>query len=419
MTIDELLSRFENARRSGNDQWEAQCPTHDDGTNSLCISATSDGTLLMKCQAGCKTPDVLGAVGLTLKDLFPSVNGNGRHEHPSNGKKSEIVATYDYRTESGELEFQVVRRKPKDFRQRRPNPDGGWINNVSGCRVLPFHLPELSSSALEQLVFIPEGERDVLSLEGIGLVATCNAGGAGKWKAEHAKWLTARDVVILPDNDDPGRQHGQQVARSLVGIASTVKTLELPGLQPKGDVSDWIQSGGTKEQLLELVAAAEQGKEKLPDPNGNSPIVVKLAEVQPEEVTWFWPNRIPMGKLSVIAGDPGLGKSFLTIDFASRCSTGTKWFDCNGNAPLGSVVILNAEDALADTIRPRLDASGANCEKIVALQAVRGNDQAGSYERSVDLQRDLAILEQTVVIAEMGASTERTSALRCESTLPM
>ena len=73
-----------------------------------------------------------------------------------------------------------------------------------------------------------------------------------------------------------------------------------------------------------------------PEPLGTSPIVVKLADVQPEEVTWFWPGRIPMGKLTVIAGDPGLGKSFLTIDFASRCSTGTKWFDCDACARLAA-----------------------------------------------------------------------------------
>jgi putative DNA primase/helicase len=144
----------------------------------------------------------------------------------------------------------------------------------------------------------------------------------------------------------------------------------------------------------QILAAADA--EDCRDDSGLAPVVVNLADVQAEQITWFWPNRIPMGKLSVVAGDPGLGKSFLTIDFASRCSTGTKWFDCDGSAPLGSTVILNAEDSLGDTIKPRLVAAGADCSKVVALQAVRGGDVAGDYERSIDLQRDLTILEKTI-----------------------
>jgi hypothetical protein len=254
MTIEELLHHFDNATRAGDNQWSARCPAHEDQRNSLCISAADDGKLLLHCQAGCDTTVVLAAKGLALKNLFPSTNGNGRH-----GGSKRIVAKYDYQDESGELVFQVCRFEPKDFRQRSPLADGAWSWSVKGTKIVPFRLPELLAKPTE-LVFACEGERDVLAINQIGLLATCNAGGALKWKSDHAKFFTGRDVVILPDNDSPGRQHGEQVARSLVGIAKSIKVVELPGLKEKGDVSDWIAGGGTKEQLMALVAATAEWK---------------------------------------------------------------------------------------------------------------------------------------------------------------
>ncbi len=127
-----------------------------------------------------------------------------------------------------------------------------------------------------------------------------------------------------------------------------------------------------------------------------SPVLVNLADVQPEEVRWLWSGRIALGKLTLIAGDPGLGKSFLSLDIAARVSTGCKWPDCSDLAPCGSVILLSAEDDLADTIRPRLDAAKADVRKIVFLKAVKNIDTLGQYERPFDLQRDLTVLEQSL-----------------------
>mgnify|MGYP000517641556 CR=1 FL=1 len=165
---------------------------------------------------------------------------------------STVVATYDYCDEAGALVFQVLRYEPKTFRQRRPE-GSGWSWSVKGVRVLPYRLSALLADPAAT-VFLVEGEKDADRLAALGLVATCNAGGAGKWKKEHSEFLRARRVVVLPDNDEAGEKHAQQVERSLRGIAAEVRTLVLPGLPDKGDVSDWLDAGGTLEELLALAS---------------------------------------------------------------------------------------------------------------------------------------------------------------------
>jgi putative DNA primase/helicase len=140
----------------------------------------------------------------------------------------------------------------------------------------------------------------------------------------------------------------------------------------------------------EPATSAEAGSQ----PAAGSPILTRLADVRPEPVSWLWPGRIALGKLTLIAGDPGLGKSFLTLDLAARVSRGAPWPDARVVAqPAGGVVLLSAEDDVADTIRPRLDAAGADVRRIVALQAIRGG-RGG--ERMFDLAGDLPALEDAI-----------------------
>src|SRR5690606_9804699 len=108
---------------------------------------------------------------------------------------------------------------------------------------------------------------------------------------------------------------------------------------------------------------------------------------EPEPVSWLWPGRFALGKLSLLVGDPGLGKSFLTLDAAARVSRGAPWPDAPGvPTTAGGVVLLSAEDAIADTIRPRLDAARADVSRIAALEAVR--DPGRESARAFDLSHD-------------------------------
>ncbi len=188
----------------------------------------------------------------------------GRPE-PQNGNRSRgkpcprIIAAYDYVDARGRLLHQTVRYDPKTFKQRRPNGNGEWIWNIKGVRLALFRLPELLNRETET-VYICEGEKDVQALEGLGLLATCNPMGAGKWRDEYAETLRGRRVVVIADNDPPtdengnphykGQQHAAAVAESLLRHDCEVRIIE----PPRGkDASDWLGAGGTLEEIEALV----------------------------------------------------------------------------------------------------------------------------------------------------------------------
>jgi hypothetical protein len=179
---------------------------------------------------------------------------------------SRIVTIYDYRNETGALLFQVCRYEPKGFRQRRPDRNGGWIWQVKGSRQVPYRLPELIASPADVPVYIVEGEKDADRLAAVGLVATCNPGGAAKangrakskskWSSELNQFFSDRDVTIIPDNDDAGYDHARSIAANLTTVVARVRIFALPGVRPKGDISDWLDAGGSREELERLAADA-------------------------------------------------------------------------------------------------------------------------------------------------------------------
>jgi len=176
------------------------------------------------------------------------------------GAKAKFIKAigYEYRDKGGTLLYEVERSEDKRFRQRRPDPTepNGWAYNLKGIVTVPFMLPELAATDPGQTVYVVEGEKDVLRLHKFGLVATTNSGGAGKWRDQHSAYLAGRDVAIFGDNDQAGRDHAEQVARSLHGVARSVKVVPLPDVPEKGDVSDWLNLGNSIADLKVLVTAA-------------------------------------------------------------------------------------------------------------------------------------------------------------------
>lgn len=265
-----------NPHRRG-DHIDAKCSAHDDTHPSLSVDAGSDGRALVTCYAGCELADVLAALELSKRDLFD--------EPRMNGSKPEIVATYDYTDEHGELRYQVVRMSPKSFRQRRPDGRGGWIWDMKGVQRVPYRLPELIEGvSADRWVLVVEGERDCDRLISEGFCATTNVGGAGKWQTSWAHYFAGAKVAIGADNDEVGRQHAEQVARNLNGVASEVKPIELAGLPEHGDVSWWLDNGGTAAELKALILGAKawEATTAVPDPTSivGTPGAELLGEVE-------------------------------------------------------------------------------------------------------------------------------------------
>ncbi len=247
MTVEEFLKRLKGVRKTGTG-WQACCPNHEDKKASLSVSVADD-KILMHCHAGCDSPAILVKMNLKQKDLFLS-------PLPQTAKP-KIVATYDYTDETGKLLYQSVRFQPKDFRQRHPNGKGGWVWSLKNIRLIPYRLPELLKS--KDVVFIPEGEKDVDNMRSLGLTATCNPMGAGKWRPEFSKYLKGHDVIIIPDNDVPGQNHAIDVAKKLDGFAKSVKILEIPGAK---DFSDWLnKTNGTKSSFIQILPSAVKPKD--------------------------------------------------------------------------------------------------------------------------------------------------------------
>ena len=225
--VDRLLAALEShgcaPRRSG-DGATARCPVHDDQTPSLSVNARDHGRALVYCHVCGReaTPRIVEALGLTMQDL-----GADNGQHRGNGRARRIVAKYNYVDESGELLYQVVRFDPKGFAQRRPNGSGGWAWKLGQVRRVLYHLPRLVKAPAETVVYVVEGEKDCERLAALGLLATTCAGGAEKWRYVDDSPLEGRRVVILPDADDKGRKHAEDVARRLHGRAASVKVLHL------------------------------------------------------------------------------------------------------------------------------------------------------------------------------------------------
>jgi hypothetical protein len=246
-------------------EWRAACPIHKGTRESLAIDL-STGTWF--CHSGC-------ARGGSIFDFEAEVSGvNGKEARAavlalvgrSEPKRCIIVATYDYTDENGLLLYQTVRYEPKDFRQRRPDGQGDWVWNLKDVRKVLYRLPAVLAAPI---VFVVEGEKDADALTELGVVATTSPMGACKWRSGYSQFLRGKQVYVLPDADEKGRQHAADVMKSLEGVATSAKLVELPGAK---DAAEWIRKGGTLEALVSLAERKEAG----PEPRAEA---VGLAEV--------------------------------------------------------------------------------------------------------------------------------------------
>ena len=301
----------------------------------------------------------------------------------------KIAATYSYPDESGTELMQVLRLDPKDFRQRRaPRPGdppdkikGGWVWSVKDVRKVPYRLPDvIEALAMERVVIIAEGEKDVDKLWAMGIPATTNLGGAGKWHPELTPFFVGGDIVVIPDRDPqakkkvkkdgeeqetdellfhpdgrpvlPGQDHAQAIARALYGVAKRVRVFEpwtdWKSMPLKGDIHDWFAAGGgTVEKLYALISTCPEWAppEK---PNGDS-----------------WIGRAMEGK-SPLASNIGNAMLALSEDPALQDRFGFNEMSCTAML----MKPLFSEDA--DFVkRPINDADLASVQQYLQWQGLR------------------------------------------------
>jgi hypothetical protein len=249
-----VLARLAGVRPSGS-EWRALCPTHRDREPSLTVRRRDDGWALVHCHAGCAVEDVVKALGLTIRDLFP--------RRPPRPQRRRVIATYPYRDEHGDVLYRILRTDPKGFRFEVPAGRGGWQSGrdcMAGVRRVLYGLPEvLATAGRAEPVYVVEGEKDADLMTAAGLCATTVAGGAGKWGTvpDAAATLASREVVVVADRDEAGWQHALEVAQSLAAVCARVRTVTSAA---GNDSADHLAAGYGVGDLVEVDPRVELAK---------------------------------------------------------------------------------------------------------------------------------------------------------------
>lgn len=327
---------------------QARCPAHDDRSPSLSVGDRDDRTgVVVRCHAGCDVQAVVDALDLRLADLF---------DVPREQVTAPVTlaerAHYSYVNEVGELLFEVVRLPGKQFRQRRPDGRGGWEWKLGDTRRVLYRLPEVVEAVTAgRRVHLVEGEKDVDRLWRTGVAATCNSGGAGKWRAEYAQHLTGAEVVVIADRDEPGRAHAEQVRANLSGTAASVIVVESTCGK---DVSAHLDAGLSLDGLAPAVAAVTpptQGE-------GEARFVPMdwhelFKRDRTAEVEWLCEPLLEAGRVTAVYGKAKAGKSLLVLDVTAGLASGRSVL---GQRPRPRTAVLyidleNSEDDVWERLR--------------------------------------------------------------------
>jgi len=330
-----VLPRLEGVRKSGGG-FMARCPAHDDGKASLSVSPGRDQPVVLHCHANCDPEAILGKLGLTWADL---TNPKPRADDGTWTPAGPAVAVYSYRDEAGQLLFDVCRTVNKEFRQRVPDPTakGGYRWRLGDVRRVPYHLPQLIEAVKDDReIWICEGEKDVHTLESLGQAATCNPGGAGKWREEYAEFFRDASVLIVADKDEPGRAHARQVAAALGQFARELVIVE--AADGCKDVTDHVGAGHPLAEMPTTWSSAEPDKVELAQD------LWEFLATPDEEYDWLVPGLLERGDRLILTGFEGLGKSMLVRQLAVAIAAGLHPFSRNTRMDPKKVLLIDCEN---------------------------------------------------------------------------
>ncbi len=340
--LNEILRQLDNVKKTGNNQYESSCPVPGHGKGkgdrnpSLSISENKDGIALY-CHAGCGIEDIVNALNIKKTDLFYNEKFRGSTGTPKSKKLSqkkddnfEYKNHYDYFNLDYDIQFRMVKFVDPKTESKKFIPyhekNNNWVKGMGDQEKILYNLPAVIESIDKgQTIFLVEGEKDVNTLNKMGYTATCNPFGAGKWNKNYTESLTgAKEVIVIPDNDEPGFKHLTKVGQALYGKVDKLKMLKLPALKEGEDFTDWVnEHNGNKERLERLL----QRKTYNLDENGEidkTPELISSKELMKKdfpEPVWTIPDLIPSG-LTILAGKPKVGKSWFCLHLANAVSQG-------------------------------------------------------------------------------------------------
>lgn len=313
------------------------CPSHEDGVASLHVSHSTEAGVLLYCHAGCQTRYILDASGLSFADLA-ATDAPPRTERRLWTPQGEASHVYPYTDEAGALLYEVLRvPQPggrKTFMQRRPtdDPDRPYEWKLGEARRVPYRLPQTLAAIRDgHLVYVTEGEKDAEALVSRGYPATCNSGGAGKWREEFGALLAGARVAVVQDADDPGRAHGRAVADNLREHGCVVSILESPA--PHKDVADLFAAGADVAALLTVVPFDERGRAK------TGIDVLDLVRRDRTAIEWVQPFTMARRERLLLVGLEGQGKSTLLRQMAVQAAAGVHWWSLRPVPPVRVLVI--------------------------------------------------------------------------------
>ncbi|MEN6431158.1 MAG: AAA family ATPase [Coriobacteriales bacterium] len=371
--IDLVLSRLEGVRKEGTG-WMARCPVHDDRSPSLHVWEDDEGRIAYHCFAGCDHARVRDALGLADEghdDDYPSV-----YKPRGSTVALPIIAKYRYTDEHGRWLYTIGRTATepsgiKHFPTWRPDPadPSRIVWGLAKTRRVLYRLSDLVEAAacgFPMPVYVCEGEKDVESVEAAGGLATCNPHGAGKWRDEYAEYLRGADVIVIADADDPGRAHAQTVARSLSGVAKSVRVVEAAVGK---DASDHLAAGKTLDELVDTTSQAGQA-ETPADPAAEArehwlaPLTaVEWAAFSPERPDYALEPWLVRGYITDIVGREKGGKSTFV---ASACASLARGLPFLGRETEKTPVIYLYESSHQAWRHLMEDAGALGCDELYA-----------------------------------------------------
>lgn len=356
------------------------CPFHEDHNPSMSVNF-KDGSWLWYCHS-CETGgDIFSYLerrhGKSIPEIIQELQHKADIKIPEKAMKR---FEYIYKDANGGDAFKMLKIKKSKGENDYVffHKDGGsWIKGKGNCyEAIPYNLDRFADFGKS---IITEGEKDSDTINALGteFFATSAPFGMNSWDDGLTKYF--KDFLSVIFLYDVGAEtcvesHAAKLKTSLPDLDIYIASVPLKNKQD--DITDYLEKFGDPEEkrtkLLEVLNNAEKFviRQGVASDTGLLPVLTLLDSVEPIPVQWLWFNRIPLGKLTLLVGDPGQGKSFLSIYMAAQVTTGKPWPDIGASNLKGSVIMVSAEDGIADTIRIRADAAGADVKKIGILEGV-------------------------------------------------